>query len=99
MLVVREVFHCKPGKVRGLVEKFQAVNNASEKLGLGSARLMTDLSGERFWTVVSEWEVESLQAFEDLMRKSMESKELAEVMKGYHDYIDHGRREVFTIVS
>jgi hypothetical protein len=31
------------------------------------------------------------------MGKSMESKELEEAMKGYHDLVGHGRREIYTI--
>ena len=58
---------------------------------------MTDLSAERYWTVVSEWEVKSLAEFEELMGKAMNTKELEEVMKGYHDLVDHGRREIYTI--
>lgn len=96
MLLIRDVFYCKPGQVRPLVNKFQKLNQLSQKLGLGSARLMTDLSAERYWTVVSEWEVKSLAEFEDLMSR-MENKELEEVMKGYHEYVDHGRREIYTI--
>jgi len=95
MLLIRDIFYCKPGQVRPLVEKFKTMNKVSQKLGLGSARLMTDLSAERYWTVVTEWEVKSLTEFEELMGKSMENKELEEVMKGYHDLVDHGRREIY----
>ena len=97
MLLIREVFHCKPGRVRPLVEKFQTMNRLSEKLGMGRARLMTDLSAERYWTVVSEWEVKSLAEFEDLMSKSMQNQEIGEAMKGYHDLVEDGRREIYTI--
>jgi len=97
MLLIREIFFCKPGQVRPLVEKFQTMNKLSQKLGLGSARLMTDLSAERYWTVVSEWEVKSLAEFEEQMGKSMNNKELEGAMKGYHDLVDHGRREIYTI--
>ena len=97
MLLIREVFYCKPGQVRRLVEKFQAVNKVSQKLGLGTSRLMTDLSAERYWTVVSQWEVKSLAEFEEMMSKTMANKELEEMMKGYHELVDHGRREIYTI--
>jgi hypothetical protein len=97
MLLIREVFFCKPGKVRSLVEKFQTMNKVNQRLGLGTARLMTDLSAERYWTVVSEWEVKSLQEFEQIMGKPMDDKELEEAMKGYHDLVDHGRREIYKI--
>lgn len=97
MLLIREVFYCKAGQVRPLLEKFKKVNQLSEKMGLGTARLMTDLSAERYWTVVSEWEAKSLADFEEQMSKSMANKELEEVMKGYHEHVDHGRREIYTI--
>ena len=57
MVLIREIFFCKPGQVRPMVEKFKAMNVLTEKLGLGKSRIMTDLSAERYWTVVSEWEV------------------------------------------
>jgi hypothetical protein len=46
---------------------------------------------------VSEWEVKSLEEFNEMMGKSMESKELEEVMKGYHELVDSGRREIYTM--
>ena len=60
MVLVREIFFCKPGKVRALVDKFKAVDQLSKKSGLTSyARLMTDVSAERYWTVVMEFEAKS----------------------------------------
>ena len=52
---------------------------------------------ERYWTVVSEMEVESLEKYTEMSRKSMEIKEFQEAMKGYHELIDHGRREIYSI--
>jgi hypothetical protein len=46
--------YCKPGKARPLVDKIRSVAKISEKLGLGTMRIMTDVSAERYWTVVSE---------------------------------------------
>jgi hypothetical protein len=97
MLLIRDIFYCKPGQVRSLVEKMKAMNKVSEKLGLGTARLMTDLSAERYWTVVAQFEVKSLAEFEEQMGKSMNNKELEAAMKGYHELVDHGRREIYTI--
>jgi hypothetical protein len=31
------------------------------------------------------------------MMKSMDDKEMEELMKGYHDLIDHGKREIYTV--
>ena len=97
MLLVREIFYCKPGKVRPMVEKFLAMAKLNEKLGLGKVRVMTDFSAERYWTVVSEMEVPSLEAYTEQSRKNMENPEFQAAMKGYHDLIDHGRREIYMI--
>ncbi|TMQ67226.1 MAG: hypothetical protein E6K78_05480 [Candidatus Eisenbacteria bacterium] len=101
MLLIREIMYCKPGKVRSLVEKFVAMSKLSEKSGMGKMRVMTDLSAERYWTVVSEMEVGSLKAFEEMFQgmgqSESDQKEFENIMKGYHDLVDHGRREIYKI--
>ena len=97
MLLIREVFFCKPGQVRPMVEKFKAMNAVMERLALGKSRIMTDLSAERYWTVVAEWEVKSLRDFEEMMSDPAQGKEFEQVMKGYHEFVDSGRREIYTI--
>jgi len=98
MVLIREIFFCKPGQVRPMVDKFKAMNTLMEKGGLGKARIMTDLSAERYWTVVSEWEAKSLGAFEEMMKDTaMQNKEFEEVMKDYHTFVESGRREIYTI--
>ena len=96
MLLIREVMYCKPGKVRPMVEKFVAMSALMEKKGLGRMRVMTDVSAERYWTLVAEFEVESLDQFM-AMDSSPEMKELEPLMKGYHELVDHGRREIYKI--
>ena len=101
MYLVRDIFHCKPGKVRPMVEKFIAMGKLGEKLGMPRMRVMTDFCAEQYWTVVSEMEVPNLQAFEDMMSNPQGSaedmKQFEEIMKGYHELIDHGRREIYKI--
>ena len=103
MLLVRDLMYCKPGKVRPLVEKFLKVNELGVKIGLPRSKVMTDLSAERFWTVVAEFEVESLDAFEKMFSGTMEGvdpaamKEFEDAMQGYHDLVDWGRREIYRI--
>jgi hypothetical protein len=96
MLLVRDIFYCKPGKVRPLVDKFKAIRKLGKEFA--NARILTDLSGERYWTVISEIEVESLDAFMKMGQDdSPESKKMGAIMEGYHDLVDHGRREIYTI--
>jgi hypothetical protein len=97
MLLVRDIMYCKPGQARPIVQRFLALSKLGQQMGMGPLRVMTDVSAERYWTVVSEMEVESLEKFAELTRKSMEMKEFQDVMKGYHDHVDHGRREIYTV--
>ena len=99
MFLVRDIMFCKPGQVRPMVQKFLALSKLGQQMGFGPMRVMTDVSAERYWTVVSEMEVESIEKFTEMSRKSMEIKEFQEAMKGYHDLIDHGRREISVIES
>lgn len=102
MYVVREIMYCKPGKVRPMVEKFLAMSKLGERLGMPPMRVMTDFSGERYWTLVAEMEVKDLQEFEQMMTGMPEgSKEdlakYEEIMAGYHDLVDYGKREIYKI--
>lgn len=101
MLLIREVFYCKPGKVRPMVEKFLKMSDLNEKAGLGRMRIMTDFAGERYWTIVAEFEVPNMKEFEEVMAgKGMTpelTKQFEDIMKDYHDLIDHGRREIFKV--
>lgn len=97
MYVVRDIMHCKPGKVRAMVEKFQAINKLGKEAGFGTMRVMTDIAAERYWTVVSEMEVSSLEEHEQTSKKMMADPRFQEAMKGYHDLVEDGRREIYTL--
>jgi hypothetical protein len=97
MFIVRDIMYCKPGQARPMVQKFLALAKLGPQMGLGPMRVMTDVSAERYWTVVSEMEVESLEKYTELSRKSMEMKEFQEAMKGYHELIVQGRREIYQV--
>lgn len=101
MYLVRDIMYCKPGKVRAMVEKFTAMSKLSERMGMPKMRIMTDMCAERYWTVVSEMEVESLKAFEEMMAmpqgSSEDTKEFEKAMAGYHDLVDYGKREIYKI--
>lgn len=101
MLLIREVMNCKPGKVRPLVQKFLAMSKLGEAAGQPPMRVMTDFCGERYWTIVAEFEVESMAAFEAMMRGEgmtpEQGAEMEKIMEGYHDLVVKGRREVYRI--
>jgi hypothetical protein len=97
MYLVRDLMFCKPGKARPMVEKFLALSTLSEQMGFGPIRVMTDISAERYWTVVGEMEAPSLDAFAEMTRKMGENKEFQDKMRDYHDLVDHGRREIYKL--
>src|SRR5215472_3766316 len=100
MYLVRDVMYCKPGKVRPMVEKFLAMSKLNKKVGMPAMRVMTDFCAEQYWTVVAEMEVQDLEAFAKMMASigsADTQKQFEEIMKGYHDLVDHGKREIYKI--
>ena len=97
MYVVREVLHCKPGKVRQMVEKFRAISTMLTELGHEPLRLLTDVSGEPFWTIVAEARVDTVDQFFSLEQQLMANEALRNTMADYHDLVESGRREVYRI--
>ena len=101
MLLIRDIMYCKPGKVRPMVEKFIAMAKIGDRVGMPPMRVMTDFCAEQYWTIVSEFEVESIADFEKMMATPQGSaedmKQYEEIMKGYHDLVDHGKREIYKI--
>jgi hypothetical protein len=80
-----------------MAEKFLAVARLQERRGMGSIRVLTDGSAERYWTVVSEIEVESLEKCGTMETDPRAARKMEQIMGGYHDLVDHGRREIYAI--
>ena len=99
MYLIREVLHCKPGKVRPMVEKFRAISGELEKLGQEPLLLLTDVTGEPFWTLVAEARVERIEDFFAFEQKLMANESLRHRMGDYHALIQDGRREIYRIES
>ena len=97
MLLIRDIMYCKPGKVRPMIDKYRAMAKLSEKKGMPKMKVMTDVSAERYWTIVSEMEVKSMEEFMSMGESGEDMKEFEEIMKGYHDLVDYGRREIYKI--
>jgi hypothetical protein len=97
MFLVRDIMYCKPGMARSMVEKFKALSRLGQGIGFGPMRILTDVSAERYWTVVTEMEVPSLEEYTATTRKAMENKDFQDAMKGYHDLVEHGRREIYMV--
>ena len=98
MFVIRDVFRCRPGKARELVEKFKRTLASTEEIdGFRNSRIMVDAVAE-YWTVVIEADCEKLEDFEKHMREYGTRPEVRDAMQGYMDLVVEGRREIFRIV-
>jgi hypothetical protein len=97
MYVIREVLHCKPGKVRQMAEKFTAISHALQEMGHEPMRLLTDVTGEPFWTIVAEAKVEKIDDFFAVEQKLTANESVAKAMADYHDLVESGRREIFRV--
>lgn len=97
MYLVREIMHCKPGKVKDMMNKFKSVSGLMSKMGMKPFRLYTDVSGQRFWTIIAETEVETIDTFMGDMEKVMSNDEARKIMTGYHDFVEAGRREIYQV--
>ena len=97
MYVIRDVMNCKPGKVGEMVKRFKALNELAPQLGIKASRILTDVSGAPFWTVVGILEVESLDQFFASMQKAGANEEARKIMAGYHDLVQSGHREIYKL--
>jgi hypothetical protein len=97
MYVIREVLHCRPGKVRPMVEKFRAISHVLKELGHEPMRLLTDVTGAPFWTIVAEVSVAKIDDFFAVEQKLMANESLRKTMADYHDLVESGRREIYRV--
>jgi len=97
MFIVREVLNCKPGKVGALKNKFKELGSVMKDMGLKPFRLMTDVTGAPFWTLVLVRDYASLDEIVSLEAKVMANEKAQSAMAGYHDLVVSGRREVYRI--
>ena len=100
MVVARQVFQAKYGRGDELVALFQELTTRMQEAG-GTAprfRILTDASG-RFFTVVTEVEVESLAAWEGSFRQWMAHPWMGEWSGRMTPLVESGSREVYTVVE
>ena len=99
MYVIREVLNCKPGKVRQMVEKFRVISAALKEMGQEPLRVLTDVTGKPFWTIVAKAKVERIDDFFAVEQKLTANESVRKVMADYHDLVASGRREIYRVES
>lgn len=98
MFVVRDVFHCKPGKSRELAERFmRTLPSVEQHDGFRNCRVLIDAVAD-YWTVVLECDFERLDDFERHSREFGARPEVREALAGYMDLVIEGKREIYRVV-
>ena len=96
MIIVHDIFICKPGNASKLAKKFkEAMSNMSE-----TVNIMTDMTGQ-FNRVIVVSQYDNLTAYEKSWEKyskeSDETKKMNELMAGYQDMYLTGSREIYQV--
>ena len=99
MYVIREVLNCKPGKVRQMLEKFRSISTVLKEMGQEPMRLLTDVTGEPYWTIIAEVKVEKIDDFFAMEQTLMANETVQKTMADYHDLVGSGRREIYRLES
>jgi heme-degrading monooxygenase HmoA len=97
MIVVHDIFVCKPGNASKLAKLFKEVMTSMGELDC----IMTDMTGQ-YNRVIMVTKYENLAAYEKSFEKYMqdteEMKQIKEKMKGYTDMYISGSREIYRIM-
>ena len=96
MIIVHDIFVCKPGNASKMAKMFKEAMEGDT----GLVNIMTDMTGE-FNRVIMVSQYESLTAYEESFKKYMEDSEemrkMKEKMKGYTDMYLTGSREIYKV--
>jgi hypothetical protein len=98
MMVVRQVFQAKYGHGDELVALFREFHQTADVPNRSKARILTDAAGQ-FFTVVTEYEVESFAAWEESFQRLMSGPEMGAWFARMMEVTESGRREFYNIVD
>ncbi|MBO9205442.1 MULTISPECIES: hypothetical protein [Niastella] len=96
MIVVHDIFVCKPGNASKLAKLFKEMMADSDEF----VEVMTDVTGQ-YNRVIMVSKFDNLTAYEksweDQMKDEEKMKMMKEKMAGYHEMYLTGSREIFRI--
>ena len=94
MIIVHDIFVCKPGNASKLAKKFKDMMKATSEF----VEVMTDMTGQ-FNRVIMVSKYESLTAYEKSWEKmkedTEENRKMGEMMAGYTEMYLTGSREIY----
>jgi hypothetical protein len=98
MLLIRDIFRCKPGKARAVAEMLKAtIPSMEQEDAFRNCRVMVDYVAS-YWTVVLQAEVEDIEQFDRHVAQFSRRPEVQQAMAGYLDLVEGGHREIYRIL-
>ena len=96
MIIVHDIFICKPGNASKLAKLFKEVMSENKEL----VNIMTDMSGQ-YNKVVTVTKYDSLTAYEESWKEyeqdTEKMKKMKEKMTGFHEMYLTGSREIYRV--
>jgi hypothetical protein len=96
MIIVHDIFICKPGNASKLAKVFKTAMEGNKEL----INIMTDMTGQ-FNRVIMVSKYENLSAYEKSWEQYKENtpevKRMTEAMKGYQEMYLTGSREIYQV--
>ncbi len=97
MILVRDIFQLKFGKMREAMDMWKQMINTMSQTGYMPDRMLTDLTGQ-YYTLVMESTYDNMGDFENSMKQEIGSDDWRRQYQKFVDLVDSGRREIFTII-
>ncbi|MFZ1683189.1 MAG: NIPSNAP family protein [Candidatus Zixiibacteriota bacterium] len=98
MIVVRDIFQIKFGKMRDVIAIWRDGQEILKRTGHQPHRVLTDLTGQ-YYTFVLESSFNSLAEFEAGHQGTGASEEWRKFYDRFTLLVDSGRREIFNVVA
>src|SRR4051812_6708235 len=101
MIVVRDVFRVKFGKAKDVTALWKQATGLLRQSGYGAkdTRLLTDLAGPAYYTIVLETTFESLAKWEQAGQAVKSNTQWGEVYQKIIALTEEGRREIYTVIE
>lgn len=98
MLVVRDIFNIKFGRMREALQLWQEGKQHVMGNTAAPPRIMTDLTGD-YYTLVLESQFNSLADYEKAMQSELSKPDWRNWYQKFTPLVESGRREMFNVVE
>lgn len=101
MIVVRDIFQVKFGKAQDAIASWKDGKSLISKINGNNRqfRILTDMAGENYYTLILESDYDSLSEYEEAMSKTTGNQEWKSWYQKFVPLAESGRREILNVVQ